>query len=257
MSENHKQLTLDCSVNLQLRGKIIRRITKQFVEELPLRDAFFLHQNPKAHLHHLPHYHVEKWKQKWHYNLRAHYCRARSGRYYSIEINTSNEGFSGIGSHQRPCEKRVREENPWHLSQQPLTHSAIARVSTDLSNNWQKNFNLMSVWLPRKCTEKWKPKHFLNSIFLSPFLRFLSNQAKDMLIKQHNEVKYWMIDRSTRDRSEIAGAGAVKILRKFSTVTSILARTWTKKFRIWTKPNRMINDDDEEIVTSEGETISA
>ena len=43
---------------------------------------------------------------------------------------------------------------------------------------------------------------------------------------------------NTSGRSEIAGAGEVKILRKLSTATSILARTWTKIFQFWAKRER-------------------
>ena len=62
---------------------------------------------------------------------------------------------------------------------------------------------------------------------------------------------------NTRKRSEIARDGEFKILRKLSTVTSILARTWTKIFQFWERERErereMVDGDD--IVTSEGGMI--
>lgn len=65
---------------------------------------------------------------------------------------TPDKGFSSILSHQRSFREWVREENPWFLIQQPLTHTAILRIPTYLiikgtANQKSKNSSKFDSYL--------------------------------------------------------------------------------------------------------------
>lgn len=49
------KLTLDSSVNFNLRWEVVRWITKQLIKQLSLSHSFLLEKNLKTYLHNFPH----------------------------------------------------------------------------------------------------------------------------------------------------------------------------------------------------------